>query len=418
MDIPFTGYRGGLKQLETNFNLPVQRDLFEVAFSKFEDIDQMHESLKEQGIHTFITAAGAVQNLGRRPRRFAGDLDLPPGRYFTLCSQDTFNDYGTLRDEIYGYYSGASSIDATILDPKVDTWLPDFLVYSGQLTEDDLKYPFYNFYYKVTRKTDRNGHITDKYAEIDIGSKIGVTYGVRQFVVELDNILDLRLPDTQEWFLKTFVEMELENESVAAAETNVSFPPKKRLDRFEELLPVIASLETGGGDIFGQAVGCWLRHNGADGLIFPSARSNVLNRVVNGNVVESKGWNLVLYQDAPAPTHTGLFGRTTSWVDRDHDHIRVKHIAEGDERGSFSIRGTKEWNLLSLDFERQIAHGLIDTQSAGFAVAEITGHKNYSLTTLAKQFLDLEEQKGKLWFNDVDATNFTSFLERKWMKED
>jgi len=400
--------------LEVEFKLPLMRDVFETAFSAFDDLDRMYEQLKKGGTKEIVTAAGVVHNFGRRPRRFAGDADLPPGRYFTICDADTFNDHGTLRDEIYAYYSGHSHVDAVIYDPKVDTWLLDFLLSSGRLTQDDARYPFYNIVYKVPIKTEKNQHLFDKYPEMDFSRGLGVTYGVREYEVRINNVIDLRLPETQDWFVRTFVEMELANEAAAAVMTKMRFPSKRPVETFQELLPVIVSLETGGGDTFGQAVGGWLRQNGANGLVFPSSRSNVHNQVSRGKVVESKGWSFVLYADAPPPSLPNLFGRTITWTDPDHDHIQVKHVSEGSEKGSFSIRGLREWNLLKFDFERRIAHGLFDGQEKELALSEMVGQKNYQLTVRTKRILaDLAEQ-GPLWFNDIDAADFVQWCESLW----
>jgi hypothetical protein len=412
MSIPFSRFDGRLKQLETNFKLPVQRDLFDAAFSSFDGLDKMYAALQEVGINKFVTAAGTQLNTGRRPRRFAGDTNLEPGRYFTLCSDNTFNDHGTLRDEMYGYYRGDCGVDVQIYDPNVDKEIFAGLHKMGTIPPDILQTPFKLFLYDIPRRTTGNQHLLDRYPEyLGVKSKFPITYGVRRCAAKIEKVVDLRQPNTQDWFLRTFVDLELANEAAAAKETGISFPPKKRLTSFAELLPVIVSLETGGGNVFGQAVGAWLRQQGADGLIFPSARANANCRVRKGKVLEFRGWNMVLYLDSPPPTNPNLFGRAATWLDADHDHIRVTHTAAGPERGSFSIRGTKEWNLLHFDLERRIAHGRIDSTSPGFVLGAATGTTNFALTNNTKIILDGEADNQTLWFHE---TQFVMWHEKRW----
>src|SRR5690349_10982793 len=116
MSIPFTTFSGRLKQLDTNFRLPIMRDLFDAAFADFEELDRTHAAMKANGVNAVVTVSGKQPNTGRRSRRFAGDTNLPRGRYFTVCDDEAFNDGGTLRDEMYTYYSGSGGLDVNIFD--------------------------------------------------------------------------------------------------------------------------------------------------------------------------------------------------------------------------------------------------------------------------------------------------------------
>jgi hypothetical protein len=411
-EIPFSTFVGDVKQLETNFKLPLMRELFDCCFSAFAAIDRMYADLKRQGIDTIVSAAGAEFNFGSRPRRFAGGPGLAPDSYFTLCDGGrTFVDGGTLRDELTAYFSAASGMTPLIFDPKVEKWLIDYLRTnsSARMSEEDLAYPFYYIRYQIERATEANDPLRQSKPPLVPGETIGITYGVRQFACELERIVDLRLPDTQEWFHETFVGLELDNEQRAAEEVELSFPPKSPLKSFRELLPVIVSLETGGGMIFGQAVGQWLRRHGANGLIFPSARSNAFNRV-RGEPIDWTGWNLVVYADAEPPVSANLFGRMATWRDRDHDHIRIKYVDDGLERGSFSIRGAREFNLLEFDRKKQIACGLHDEN----VVADITGQQNAALSQAVNAILDLQERAGSIWYEDIDYIDFVLWHEERW----
>jgi len=409
-ELPFTKFRGQIKQIETDFRFPIMRRFYETCFSEFDDIDRLFANLKQQGIHTMVSAGGVQTNYGYRPRRFAGGPGLPPGRYFTLCDGLHFNDGGTLRDEITAYYSGASGITATIFDSIVDAYIKEDLKKSGNSTDEDLRYPFYLIIYQIERRTDENAALLEMEQDFTVGHGPAITYGVRQLSAEIDSVVDLRYPATQDWFFETFVHLELENENRAAQTTNMRFPAKRPLQSFQELLPAIVSLETGGGMVFGQAVGQWLRRHGANGLIFPSARSNSFNRVASEKPVEWGGWNLVVYSEAEEPVKEDLFGRMTTWRDPDHDHIWVDYTAAGAERGSFSIRGVREFNLLNFDLKRQVACGLRNVNVA----AEITGTKNASLSRMVNLILEKERDSGSLWYRDVDYLDFIRWHENQW----
>jgi hypothetical protein len=237
---------------------------------------------------------------------------------------------------------------------------------------------------------------------------MAVTYGVRRLSAEVDRAIDLRYPDTQAWFLETFVPMELESERRAAKATNIFFPPKKSLQSFKDLLPIILSRGTS-GMAFGQAVGQWLRRRRVNALIFPSGTSNTFNRVASGQPVEWHGWSLVDYEEAEDPVSEDLFGHMMSWRDPDHNYIWVDYTANGNERGSFSIRGVREYNLLDFDFKKQVASGVREEN----AVKEITGI-NSTLSRIVNRLLENERDWGALWYNDIDYYEFVHWLEQKW----
>lgn len=336
--IPFTTFRGQLKQLETDFRYPVMGEYFARCFSGFTELDAFYADMKRQGIEGLVSAAGVQLNFGQRPRRFAGGPGLPPGRYFTVCDgSGGFHDGGTLRDEITAYYSEAASITPMIFDPQVEDWLIDFLQAENlaRLTAEDLRHPFYYVTNRIERLSTDDARLRSLGEQVEVDRTISITYGLRHFPAEIDRIVDLREPDTQRWFVDTFVPLELRSEKAAARQTGFSFAPKRSIASFEDLLPVITSLETGGGAIFSQAIGHWLRRHGANGVIFPSARSNAFNRVRNGIPVDWRGWNLVVYAGAERPLDANLFGRMATWRDPDHDHIRVHYAEDGPERGFF-----------------------------------------------------------------------------------
>jgi hypothetical protein len=74
-----------------------------------------------------------------------------------------------------------------------------------------------------------------------------------------------------------------------------------------------------GGLVFHQAVGGWLRAQGASSLIYPSARRDVQVRVENRQISSHDGWNLVAYgsedeQLPDPPTDLAHFGFLGKWL--------------------------------------------------------------------------------------------------------
>ena len=319
-EIPFKAFHGPVKQIETNFKFPAMRVLYETCFSAFNKLDAQYADLKAQGINNILTASGAEFNFGYRPRRFSGGPGLPSGRYFSVCDSarfhhnETFHDNGTLRDEITAYYSSQSGIVPAIFDPHLEPDILDVLRSQG-VSEDDLKYPLYLIDFSLERETDDNIAVRSGDINLKKGDRSAFTYGIRQYLLKLEKVIDLRYPDTQDWFFRTFVALELENEAAAAEETKLHFLGKKPLTSFAELLKVLVGLEVGGGKVLTQAIGHWLRAHGADGLVFPSARSNAHVQVQDGRPIQYSGWNLVVYQGATDVVQTRLFGRMSTWKD-------------------------------------------------------------------------------------------------------
>jgi hypothetical protein len=408
-EIPFTPFRGQAKQLDTDFRLPIMADFYTLCFSAFDDLDRQYARLKAEGIARIVNAAGVQLNFGARPRRFAGGPGLPPGRYFTLCEGVDFRDRGTLRDEITAYYSGDSGIVVTIFDPKVDHGILEHLQETG-MSPEDAALPLYYCVYELARETELNAPLRHGTEPLSIGEPVGITYGVRQFNLELDRVVDLRDPITQQWFVSTFVALEVENKERAAAETGLTFLTNEVPETFAQLLPVIASRETGGGMVFGQAVGQWLRRHGVDAFIFPSARSNAFVKVRDGSPVEWGGWNMVVYAGAEPVIPEELFGQMGPWRDPDHDHIHVNHTDAGADRGSFSIRGVREFNLLDFDLKKQVACGVREESPA----LHMTGLRNEMLSRGANAIVEAERQAGTLWYSDVDYIQFVRWLEAMW----
>lgn len=409
VDIPYTTFDGVVRQMETRFANPVIATLYGICFSLFDDLDRQFADDFRDGIAHFVTAAGTQHNFGSRPRRFAGGPGLRPASYFTVSGET--GDRGALRDEMTAYYSGSSGVTATIYDPTVDEWLTDELGRAGVV---DLDQPLLYIEYRLepTIGSRSLAALRETDNSFEIGDTVGVTYGVTRSEIQLERVVDLRDPEVQDWFVDTFVALEVDAASHARERGRIIHlsleqPPSN----FGEILPVINSLETGGGMAFSQAVGAWLRVHGADGLIFPGARSNCRNEVNNGRVVEFSGWNLVRYQGAAQPINDDLFGLMGPWHDHDHDHIRVRFDESGARRGSFSIRGTREFNLIDFDLKKRHACGVRDDLNP---IDHVTGTRNARISQAVNRMLDQESEIHEIFDHEADYVAIVKFLERGW----
>jgi hypothetical protein len=69
---------------------------------------------------------------------------------------------------------------------------------------------------------------------------------------------------------------------------------------FQELLYLLMSPELGGNE-FTEALGLYLRCQGVNALVYPSARTKVGIHCRSGQLISSIGWNLVDYRNASLP---------------------------------------------------------------------------------------------------------------------
>lgn len=125
----------------------------------------------------------------------------------------------------------------------------------------------------------------------------------------------------------------------------------------------------------------------------------------------SRGWNLVSYAGATPPIEDSLFGLMGPWRDPDHDHIRVNYAAEGPGRGSFSIRGAREFNLVDFDLKRRHVCGVRNDDNI---VDDITGTRTAQISRAVNQMLDAESADREIWYQDADYISILNWLEEGW----
>ena len=119
---------------------------------------------------------------------------------------------------------------------------------------------------------------------------IAVALPVRVQQATFERLVDLRLPHVALWFARNLTRLRW---LTSSGERQPAFPGKGSVNEFVQLLPSLMVQAQGGGNGASRIAGQWLRTLGADGLIFPSARSDCRVEIEQGHLLESYGWNLV-----------------------------------------------------------------------------------------------------------------------------
>jgi hypothetical protein len=114
-------------------------------------------------------------------------------------------------------------------------------------------------------------------------------------------VLDLRLPDLQQWFVATFGDPEIIQGSLGKGlDPSGTIHHWRKPVAFTDMLPVLMSPEHGGTRTT-NIIGLRLRQWGCKALIYPSARNAVGVSYEDGTLTASQGWNLVRYDSSPPP---------------------------------------------------------------------------------------------------------------------
>jgi hypothetical protein len=271
MALPLTTFRGTLKQLDPSVDSdsePARGNAFRWAFPAFLDPLVEDTSANQLSPHQKITP---------RRRRFSGGqfTRTTPKRYYTICLTANGFDAGTLCRELKAYAG-------SILRQKVDV-------------QDDVDSPT-----SVNRKVinihfyDPDGEIASRLVSgvgtalsLRLGSDgitfFGITLSYQTFDVVIENVIDLRLPATQEWFFETFRTGYGDFWHKPNGASVSSFAPMLGNLMFPDL----------GGTSVTDAIGYCLRSMGIAAFIYPSARSDAEIVVDRGIFQYARGFNLL-----------------------------------------------------------------------------------------------------------------------------
>lgn len=345
-DFPRTTFEGWIKQIDAAQLQPSSHEALRAGFPLFFDLDVPPEQLL---VAIARTASGEPVRLKKRTRRFAGDELLPRSRYYTLSKDARGNDAGTLVCELWAYSQIARTGKIALIDMADQTA-------SHQLKQLGLETPAENTILLVFLPGSDSGLSPFLLSNGLPQRTVAFPLPVKVIHERIDNVVDLRLPETADWFARAVSRAVLEvyspkNQSIRYLKC---WPLRPPLENFGQLLPAMLTQEHGGG-VLSVAAGVLLRKAGVNGLIFPSARNDPFLIFRDGEIRRAEGWNFVDYRNAPPPKQMVVLDVDRSWPDKVRlgpnfslkngpgpdlfRTVQVEFAEEGRRRGSFEVEG-------------------------------------------------------------------------------
>jgi len=287
-DIPTSMLTGTLKQVDPNGLDEPERQLFDFFFPQFRRLanETPEWFSRKKPMPVFTSESVFLHGGGDRQRRFAGDATLPRARYWSLepsWPSEPDPEDNQLIWELFAYSSPYNRMDPELIDTTVDV--------------DDAKKLRRRKLISPVPSIVHNIHPHEKGllpARLRIDNKVQSfrQYPLKIEEVSIDNVLDLRQPESMRWLRRMFWAWAPSLPDLSKQIT----APKKSQRRIATLLRLLTAPEIGGGLPILQGLGALLRTRGVAGLVFPSARcdSGALTR--DGKLKYHWGFNFVDYR--------------------------------------------------------------------------------------------------------------------------
>jgi hypothetical protein len=346
MAIPLVTYSGFLKQLDRDTLNSAQRLVLDQAFPQFWPGNPDSPENRAQTNAMLNRGIDYVFQDMDSPRRFSGCWSLPKRRYFALCHDDDGDDRNTLVNELSAYLDPMRAgllLFADLGVPEGRAWLTQVL--GPQL-------PSHALVVVLIGKPDGISPVIDGLQElgaIEVASNkqrqdrcmIAIQLPYRVQWQEIAGVFDLRLTRCQKYVVDEFFKKETKQ---------LTKRDRHGVERFIETLPTLMNPALGGGAPSGddgailQALASFLRAEGAQALIFPSARSDASAVTHRGQLKDWRGWCLVDYRGAREPLVSGTVDFSSGWHVQFPVGARIRHAPDSDEyAGSFEILGITKW---------------------------------------------------------------------------
>jgi len=322
---PFRTFNGFLKQHAQESLSDTEQGLFESLFPAFEGTSEADDAYQNAIKNPLASALAPLIEFApgeRRPRRFSG-YDLPRKRYSALCEDASGNDSQTLAHELRAYRNPVDLGMVEVLDlaTGAELQIRDVTVsLAAQLA--------------VAVLIHEPQLLPARFRTLDFQQVPGLK-GTPLFIYKfpyrvthckIEKTIDLRFPDVQAWFYRTFRELPDAlklgsaaglggSPTIAHSQFHLGNGVPAVPDSFWAMLPTLMNPDIGGGSPADTgstllSIGHWMRQNKVAALIYPSARCDAATQVQNGDLKNWRGWNLVDYRDSPltnGPSHVFTF---------------------------------------------------------------------------------------------------------------
>ena len=345
--LPLTTFHGWLKRLDPRVLNATGRLTLEHVFPMFgaptpekylarsERLAALNVALSEEdradlAIMRQFMKEGIPVKLRRHRRYSGGDGLLPRGCYSSICKDAAGNDGGSLSRELFAYadprvpgiiYIGDSTsarLNAALGNSIVV--LPGFCaIYVLLLAPQERaeRAIFDEIYGPLLSQTGGRGEMLS-----------AIAFETRVDACTIENVIDLRLPHTRQWFFDHFKN----------GEGHFLIKSGGTAREFYDLVPTLMHPALGGNDVT-HAIGSWMRSSGVNGLVFPSARSDASVTIEDGELVNWRGWNFVDYRtsrDLPATEVTNSAG---GWPNFLQPGAQIGVSSNARSAGSFHVTG-------------------------------------------------------------------------------
>jgi len=276
------------------------RKIFGKCFPEFEN---QVDAFRQLEVKTVVTSTGIFDVQEGRRRRFAGGADLPVSRYYSVCSDSTGDDGGSMCYELMTYWSGhlSGQVFPSMFDTSAHPGVDDFVTTMHDFAS---RSPDRAYRAEIDALIERGKPFLsiipmrpqESVGEIETAQEFLDFPAACEFTITEMNVpdcLDLRLEAHREYFCTELVSVEPINSRAQFVGT--------RHESTVDFISALASMISPelGGNMFHTAVGQVLRQRGYQGLVYPSARND--SKVVNvgGEIAEHTGWNFLDYRGAP-----------------------------------------------------------------------------------------------------------------------
>lgn len=267
-------------------------------------------STKEQREHLFKAARKNLSPyithvyVPARPfRRWSGDFfediddqyRLDRGNYFSVCQSNDGSDAGTLEAELNAYRNIEENFYVIFMDALIEGNAKQLNMQPSANILLLLLHPK-NALERLTANAPEELHRLMTQA-VDEGKPLVITLPTVITSAQIEGVVDLRQRDAQQWLFETYVNHRL-----------IPTPANSFVDVLPELLQPNLGGATGSNSRL-QVIGADLRRAGINGLIYPSARTDVGISYADDQIERFRGWNMVLYKgQTPRETSSIDFG--------------------------------------------------------------------------------------------------------------